>query len=639
MIVSNPAGHDPDGTYDIAIIGAGGIGCAIARELAKTNAKVIVLEAADDVTQGATKGNSGIVHAGFDDAPGSTRAKYCPTGCRMFPQLDRELHFGFQRNTSLVIAKGADDEAMLQKLLERGRVNGVENLRIIDRDELRRREPHIHPDATAALLAEDAGTIIPYEYAIALAENAADNGVEFRLRREVSRIEAIDGGAGGFTITAKHWEPVHYTSAFAKRSRQHHGGAGMSELLPVSGGIAAAAVCYAMTGEAGLAGVAFAIGFIAVRALLRLMLGGPTHAPDVLPESSSLTTPQDVKPRVSFEPSKGTVMQGDATIELIKASFVVNAAGCHSDLIASMVGDTHFTISERYGEYVLLKKTEGKRVSSTLFPCPGPMGKGVLVQNTVWGNLILGPTARDKMKKDPVTGKLVPNDATLNESKETIIRSILAKCRELVPDFNAKEVIHTFMGARAKTTRGDWIIEPCATCKHFVHAAGIDSPGLAASPAIAVAVVAMLAEQGAPVKDKNPTFNPLRAPIVIPKKGMKDAFGNPLKYGPPGAVTDPRQNVVCKCEKVTEAEIIEACRRSLPIDSTQAIRKRTRAGMGHCQGDPSNYDCERRVAEIIARETGLDVEQVGRRPWPASSLMPNRFFTDADREWIESLSH
>ena len=198
-----------DGSYDVVIVGAGAVGGAIARELAKTTASVLVLEAADDVTQGATKGNSGIVHAGYDDLPGSVKAKYCWPGNQLFPQLDEELRFGFQRNGSLVIARGPDDEKILEDLMERGRKNGVKNIRIIDQEELRAMEPYINPEATAALFSPDAGTITPYEYTIALCENAADNGVEFRIRREVTKIERDVDGNPGFTVTAIHYECVY----------------------------------------------------------------------------------------------------------------------------------------------------------------------------------------------------------------------------------------------------------------------------------------------------------------------------------------------------------------------------------------------------------------------------------------------
>jgi glycerol-3-phosphate dehydrogenase len=129
-----------------------------------------------------TKGNSGIVHAGFDDKPGSVRAKFCWPGNQMFPKLDEDLHFGYQRNGSLVLARGVAEEIVLEDLLERGKLNGVERLQILTRDEVLAMEPHVHPDVTAALYSPDAGNVIPYEYTIALAENAVDNGVELRIR-------------------------------------------------------------------------------------------------------------------------------------------------------------------------------------------------------------------------------------------------------------------------------------------------------------------------------------------------------------------------------------------------------------------------------------------------------------------------
>ena len=119
-----------------------------------------------------------------------------------------------------------------------------------------------------------------------------------------------------------------------------------------------------------------------------------------------------------------------------------------------------------------------------------------------------------------------------------------------------------------------------------------------------------------------------------PKEGWKG-----IQAGPKGKVKDPQKNVVCKCERVTEAEIIEACRRSLPVDSTQAMRKRTRAGMGHCQGDPGNYDCESRVAAIMARELGCDISDIGRRPWPASSMLPTRWIGDDVRDHLRDLGN
>ena len=159
---SSNAKSDSNTIYDVVIIGAGCIGGSVARELSKLELKVLWLEAADDVSQGATKGNSGIVHAGYDDKPGSNRAKYCWKGNQMFAQLDRELRFGYQKNGSLVVAFSEADMEHLKILEERGRTNGVKFLRIVGQAELRRMEPHISPDAIGALYAPEAGNVIPY---------------------------------------------------------------------------------------------------------------------------------------------------------------------------------------------------------------------------------------------------------------------------------------------------------------------------------------------------------------------------------------------------------------------------------------------------------------------------------------------
>ena len=283
-----------------------------------------------------------------------------------------------------------------------------------------------------------------------------------------------------------------------------------------------------------------------------------------------------------------------------------------------MIGDNSFEIKPRLGDYILLNRNQGHLTSATLFPCPGPLGKGVLVQTTLWGNLILGPTARDK--------------EFWNDSNETVQEFILSKCKSLVPTFDPREVIHAFCGARAKSSRGDWIIEPSAQHGRFIHAAGIDSPGLAGSPAIAVEIVRLLSVAGLEMS-KDSSFNPKRAPIVVPKDGFKG-----IKMGPPGKYTNPKENIVCKCEKVTEAEIVTALHRSLPIDSTQGMRKRTRAGMGHCQAQQENYGCECRVSDIISRENGYTEEgEVGRRPWPATSTLNKRWIDDEDRDQFTKL--
>ncbi len=694
--------------YDVVIVGAGCIGGAIARELSRYKIRTLLLESADDVSQGATKGNSGIVHAGYDDEPGSQHAKYCWRGNLMFPQLDRELRFGYQLNGSLVIATNDMERGVLDELMDRGRRNGVERLRIVEREELFEMEPSLNPkgefglagvsnscfaipsssvpsrlthpplllvpfpstpyptpkSAIAALYSPDAGNVIPYEYAIALIENAVDNGVELRIRREVTDIKRRDAdsdatGGSTFEVTVRHWEPKHYVEARSRlgksvdgsepdgdggRSATHaiyRSGIAVSSLVVASMGIAMA-LDGNVDDDARLKS-AVATAFVMVVAVVLLLRpppgggGGGTRLvhtrtlKDLVdgcspPVGTGDNGKVDVTDMLTGGSGSWNAVDGVTVgIETVRCRYVINCAGGASDRIARMIGDDSFYIKPRLGDYLLLNRNQGHLASRTIFPCPDPvLGKGVLVQTTLWGNLILGPTARD-----------VHAEEARDMSRESVQEYILSKCKKLCPYFDPKETIHAFCGARAKSSRGDWIIEPSAKDGNFIHVAGIDSPGLAGSPAIALEVVRLLEVAGLDFPP-NETFNPNRAPIITPKAGMKG-----LKMGPVGKNdsdgTDADEgtmasNVVCKCEKVTELEVVRAMRRSLPIDSSQAIRKRTRAGMGHCQGDRENYNCECRVRAIIARENGTSVEEVGGRPWPATSTLSQRWIDDDERK-------
>jgi L-2-hydroxyglutarate oxidase LhgO len=472
-----------------------------------------------------------------------------------------------------------------------------------------------------------------------LAENAVDNGVELRIRREVTGIESVKDG---FQLTVNYWEPQkYYTAAKDIASRKLSlNEMALVGLMPMMG----ISFCY----SAGLLKPSF-IPKLAAFVAAFLIIAGICNK-YLIPASIYVRPHTPVKTLVlkagRVEGTGGTKVRVDdmkvggsgsreiqqgrtMDIETVKAKFIINCAGSYSDKIAKMIGDKSFRIKPRLGDYLLLNRNQGHLTTKTLFPCPDPvLGKGVLVQTTLWGNLILGPTARDMYK--PEAANMTPSE---------IQHYILSKCKKLVPSFDAKETIHAFCGVRAKSDRGDWIIENSSSDGRMIHVAGIDSPGLAGAPAIALEVVKLLEESGCKFK-KDPTFNPRRAPIITPKDGMRG-----LIMGPPGKndsydqtnVKNMAKNVICKCEKVTELEVVRALRRSLPIDSTQGIRKRTRAGMGHCQGDPGNYDCEARVKAIIARETGTPMMLIGGRPWPATSTLSQRWPGEEELKDLEVL--
>lgn len=179
---------------DIVIIGAGVSGCAIAREISRYKADVLVLEREEDVCCGTSKANSAIVHAGYDAAHGSLMAKLNVAGSLLMPELARELDFAYEQNGSLVVMMSEEDRPALNALYANGVANGVEGLRIVERDELVQMEPNISDGAVAALYAPTGGIVCPFGLTFALAENAAHNGVRFQFDSEVTGIEKIDGG-------------------------------------------------------------------------------------------------------------------------------------------------------------------------------------------------------------------------------------------------------------------------------------------------------------------------------------------------------------------------------------------------------------------------------------------------------------
>lgn len=179
---------------DIIIIGGGVVGCAVARLLSRFEANVALLEGADDVAEGASKANSGIVHAGYDAKPGSLKARLNVEGARMYPELCAEVDAPYGRPGAMVLAFREEERATIQKLYEQGLDNGVEELRVIEREEILRLEPNVNPEVVCALLVPTSGLTSPYELTCALADHAAVNGVEFHMNTFVKEIYPQEGG-------------------------------------------------------------------------------------------------------------------------------------------------------------------------------------------------------------------------------------------------------------------------------------------------------------------------------------------------------------------------------------------------------------------------------------------------------------
>lgn len=278
----------------------------------------------------------------------------------------------------------------------------------------------------------------------------------------------------------------------------------------------------------------------------------------------------------------------------IQCRYLINATGINSDTVAAMLYKPDFKIHPRKGQYILFGKDQSHLVKRVIFQTPTKYGKGILVTTTYHGNFMIGPDAEDIGTRDDTSTSL------------DSLTEIVVKARESIPDFNIARAITTFSGMRPISDRGDFIIEE-SPVKGFINVAGIDSPGLTSAPAIAVMVLELLQKSDLKLIE-NPLAITQRNPIFHHKD--KD-FQGKVDH------TDPALNIICRCEGVTEAEILDALSRGIPINDTDAIKRRTRAGMGPCQG---NF-CSPRVKALISKATGLPVDTISNR---TESSKPNK---------------
>ena len=461
--------------FDIAIIGAGITGSAIARELSKYNLKTVVIEKGVEVCQGTTKANSSIVHGGFDAKEGSLKAKLNVRGNELYPQLCKELQVEFKQNGSLVLAFNEEDEKHIKELYNRGLYNNAKGLKILTKEEVLEIEPNVNKSVISALLCESAGIVCPFNLNVALMENAITNGTTLKLQSEVIGIEKnIDV----FNIKLSNGEEINST-------------------------------------------------------------------------------------------------------------YIINAAGVYSDKINNMIGGYEYYIIPRKGEYKVLDKSEGKLVNHTLFQCPTKKGKGVLVTQTVHGNLLVGPNATVVEDKEDKTISQNGIDEIVNDSKKSI------------SNINYSKTITSFSGLRATPNTGDFMIFPSKVCKNFINVGGIESPGLASAPGVAEYVVQILINEGLELSAK-PNFNPFRekekAFIHMTSDERKKLMEKDESY----------KKIICRCESVTEGEIIDAIKRPCGARTVDGIKRRVRPGMGRCQGG----FCGPKVIEILARELNVSIEDI-----------------------------
>ncbi len=287
---------------------------------------------------------------------------------------------------------------------------------------------------------------------------------------------------------------------------------------------------------------------------------------------------------IDYDGSVFTVYAGE---KCIKAKYVINCAGIFSGKIAEMIGDDSIKIISRKGEYMLLDKSMGSLANYVIFQCPSKMGKGILVTPTVDGNLLLGPSSIDIDSYDDVS------------TNSDVLDSVLEAAKLSVPCVNTRNVITSFAGLRSHPETGDFIISASEKNPAFINVAGIESPGLSASPAIAEYVENIMLDILGDVEKKEDFIPARKAPVHfrnMTNEERKALIEKDKRYG----------TVICRCETVTQGEILDAIHSPIPATDIDSVKRRTRAGMGRCQGG----FCGSKVAQLIAEEHGIPLDEV-----------------------------
>lgn len=272
--------------------------------------------------------------------------------------------------------------------------------------------------------------------------------------------------------------------------------------------------------------------------------------------------------------------------EIIESKYVVNAAGVYADKIHNLVCKERFKINPIKGGYFIMDKSQGNVVSHTIFQCPSKLGKGVLVTPTVHGNLLVGPNAESVDDRDDVSNTAESLD---------FIRSTATRTTNKI---NFREIIRNFAGLRANPDCGDFVVEEAEDVKGFIDAAGMKSPGLSSAPAVALDVVEILKNSGLNAELKK-DFKNTRKQInfmELSNEEKAELIKKDSRYG----------KIICRCESITEGEIVDSINRSFGKISLDGVKRRCRPGSGRCQGG----FCGPRVQEIIARELNVPMEDI-----------------------------
>ena len=459
---------------DVAIIGAGVVGCAIARELSRYEIKCVLLEAESDVGTGTSKANTAIWHTGYDAKPGTLEARLLTRGYSLLEEYVPEVGVPFERSGAVLVAWNQDQFNALPGILERAHENGVIDVHRLTVAEVYELEPNINSGALGGLMVPGESIICTFTLPLAFATQAVVNGVDLKLNFPVKEI---------------------------KSNRNNE---------------------YALSGS-----------------------GGTTLC-----------------------------------------RYVINAAGLYSDEIDHLLGHRRFTVTPRRGELIVFDKLSRPLVNHVLLPVPTAKTKGVLVSPTVFGNIMLGPTAEDL------------NDKNETGTSSQGLKYLWQKGEDIISTLMKEEVTATYAGLRAATEHSDYQIFLHAD-QRYICVGGIRSTGLSASMGIAEYIAELLKEAGLSLIPKA-EFKPVHMPNIgetgiRPYKSEEAIAENP-DYG----------RIICHCERVTLGELKAALHSTIPPATLDGLKRRTRCMSGRCQG----FYCHADITALLAKETGQSLAQV-----------------------------
>lgn len=444
-------GTIPAGPFDVAVVGAGAVGCAIARELSRRGARCVLLEAGPDVGAGTSKANTAILHTGFDAKPGTIEARLVARGYELLSEYAAQAGIPTARLGALMVAWNGEQREALGGIEANARETGYDEARPVEVEELYAREPNLGPGAQGALEIPGEGIVCPFTATLAFATEALASGCALALN------------------------------------------AGVSGVRPAGGG----------------------------------------HQVDT---------------------GRGSV----------RAEFVVNAAGLRSDEVDAMFGHSDFRVTPRRGELIVFDKLARGLVNHVLLPVPTEKTKGVLVSPTVYGNVLLGPTADDVEAK---------TDCSTTPAG---LAALMEAGSRIVPGLVDHEVTATYVGLRAATQHRDYQLTAHPD-QRYVCAGGIRSTGITGSLAIAEWVGEALADARLSLGPRPPS-----ASVRMPNIGE---FGSrPYRNAELIRRAPDYGRIVCFCERVTRGEIDGALAGPIPPVDADGLRRRTRALMGRCQG-------------------------------------------------------